>query len=129
MTMTQSEETLLACAVDRLACVVETRGFLQPTRGAQIAWFVLLLCMAMFVGYQGACAFLISQQLAATYEKRVEANDDLVAAQAARATADANLARAIRLLRQTQDALHKQADHAPRTFHQEGFDAGQVSRL
>lgn len=82
-----------------------------PPRVVQIAWLVLVLLMAAFLGYQGAAVFLASRELAAANE--------------AKRDAEANVAQTSQLLRQVQDAMRKQALEAP----QERDRAGQVSRL
>lgn len=63
-----------------------------------VAWLLLVLLMAGFVGYQAAAAMLITQQLGAAYADRRDASADLEAARATRARAQTVLERAEAIL-------------------------------
>lgn len=80
---------------------------------ASVAWLVLLLAMAAFVGYQSACAVLSTRQL--------------LAASAARERADELMARAAALLQQAEGAQQPEA-RSQRRNRMSG-DADQVSSL
>lgn len=67
-----------------------------------LAWLVLVLAMAVFVGYQGACAVLASHELREAFELQAAAADAEQEAMADRARSAAILARAQMLLRKVE---------------------------